>query len=114
MSKELVPSQLDALSTARKALCQIREARLTKDEISFEENSKIQEREGEIERKRPIRKLRKLNAKCSLEEQLMDIPHLKNAFECEKPTKPSDGNPGGSDLLTKLQIKQNADFPPNN
>jgi hypothetical protein len=39
-----------------------------KDDKAFEENSKIQEKEGDFELKRPIKKLRKLHAKCYLEE----------------------------------------------
>jgi hypothetical protein len=37
--------------------------------MHYEENSKVQEYETGQEARRPIRKLRKLTAKCSLEEQ---------------------------------------------
>jgi hypothetical protein len=51
-----------------KTLRQIREARLRKDDLLFEENSKTQELEVNDLERRPIRKLRKLAAKCTLEE----------------------------------------------
>ena len=115
MLKELVPSQLDALTSARKSLAQIRLNRLKKDQAIFEENSKVQETEVDFEERKPIRKLRKLTAKCTLEEQLFDIPHVKAAFEGDRPHK-HDG-PGGQggpgDVMTKLQFKS-AEMPPNN